>query len=96
MALEISCDDFGYHVALSPPQGPAWHSDGALTATEVMERLHGLGCHQSDVMAALNNANPGWRVEHDVEIRRRRELQLEALLQEAADDEPGRHDTAGS
>jgi hypothetical protein len=88
VALEISCDAFGYHVTLSPPEGPMWCSDRALTATEVMERLHGFGCHQTDVMDALNNANPGWRVEHDVEIRRRRAAELEAILREAAN-EPG-------
>jgi hypothetical protein len=95
MVLEIDCDDLGYHVALSPPQGPAWRSDRALTATEVMERLHGFGCHQTDVVDALNDANPGWRVEHDVEIRRRRALELEAILREAAN-ESGHDDTRGS
>jgi hypothetical protein len=86
MAIEISLSAFGYHVRVTPPEAAPWESRSPLTATEVMEHLHSFGCHQTDVMDALNVANPAWRVEHEAEIRRRRNAALETLLNEATDE----------
>lgn len=88
MGIEITLDAFGYyHVTVTPPEAARWESEGALAATEVMERLHDLGCHQTDVMDALNVANPAWRVEHDAEVRRLRDAALETILREPKPDD---------
>ena len=88
MALEVTIDSFGYHLSVSPPEGRPWRSTTALTATEALEKLQELGCHQTDAMDAMDVANPGWRLEHDTEVRRRRDSELEAILREAAGEPP--------
>jgi hypothetical protein len=57
---------------MCPPEGPHWRSSEAMTATAVLEKLSGLGCHSTDITDALHEADPGWTVKHDEEVRRRR------------------------
>jgi len=84
MSIEITYNGVGYHVSVSPPDAPAWHSPHALTPTEAMTELSKRGCHSTDVTDALAAANPEWFVEHDREVRRRRDEELSAFLEEAS------------
>ena len=46
-----------------------------MTASELLGRLSALGCHSTDITDALYEADPQWAVEHDAEVRRRRQQQ---------------------
>jgi hypothetical protein len=63
-----------YHVTVSPPDGPHWRSAEPLTATAILEKLGDMGCHSREITDALYAADPKWGVEHDDEIRRRRQI----------------------
>lgn len=79
MSVDIAYEVGRYRVNLSPPQGAPWVSL-LLTATEVLEQLSARGCHSTDVTDALFAANPAWPETHDAEVRRRREVELNAIL----------------
>jgi len=87
MSIEITYDGGGYHVSVTPPHAPAWHSPRGLTPTEAMTELSKRGCHPTDVTDALTTANPEWFVEHDREVRRRRDEELRAILEDVASEE---------
>lgn len=87
MSVEITYEGGLYRVHLSPPNGAPWVSP-LLTPTEVLEQLSARGCHSTDITDALFAANPAWPQAHDAEVRRRRELELNAILD--ADQEPDR------
>jgi len=72
MPIEIIKHGAGYHVTLSPPEGPLWRSDAIMTATEVLARLSSLGCHSTDITDAIHAADPAWSMLHDEEVLRRR------------------------
>lgn len=86
MSLEIVYEPPGYRVSVSPPHAAAWQSPRPLTPTEVLEELSKRGCHSTDITDALYSANPAWTVEHDGEVRRRREAELHAMLNEPPED----------
>jgi hypothetical protein len=46
----------------------------------VLEELSARGCHSPAITDALFAANPEWSRAHDAEVRRRRELELNAIL----------------
>lgn len=84
MSLEVVHESGGYRVSVTPPHAESWHSSRLLTATEVLEELSKRGCHSTDITDALYVANPDWTRAHDAEVRRRRDEELKALL-----DQPG-------
>ena len=43
-----------------------------MTPTPILEKLSGLGCPSTDTTDALYEADPGWTVKYDEEVRRRR------------------------
>ncbi len=43
-----------------------------MTATAILEKLSYLGCHSTAITDAIYEADPGWAVKHDEEVRRRR------------------------
>lgn len=55
-----------------PARGSSLAFSEAMTPTAVLERLSGLGCHSTDITDALYEADPGWTVKHDQEVRRMR------------------------
>ena len=63
-----------YDVEVSPPDGPGWRSESALTPTEVLARLGELGVHSTVITDALSDADPSWSIAHDAEVTRRRGL----------------------
>lgn len=89
MSLEIVYEPGGYRVSVSPPHAEAWHSTRLLTPTEVLEELSKRGCHSTDITDALYAANPGWTVAHDAEVCRRRDEELQGILNEPTDDGDG-------
>ncbi len=86
MSVDIAFKVGRYRVHLSPPEGASWVSP-LLTATQVLDQLSARGCHSTDITDALFAADPAWPHAHDAEVRRRRELELNAILD--CDQEPG-------
>jgi hypothetical protein len=84
MSVNVTYEDGRYWVELSPPHGAQWTSAG-LTATEVLEELSARGCHSTAITDALFAANPEWPKAHDAEVRRRREFELQAILDEGSE-----------
>ncbi|CAB4692051.1 MAG: hypothetical protein F2659_04060 [Actinobacteria bacterium] len=84
MSVDVTYEGGRYWVELSPPHGTQWTSSW-LTATEVLEELSARGCHSTAITDALFAANPEWPEAHDAEVRRRRELELQAILDEGSD-----------
>ncbi len=72
MAITLSHEPDGYRLSVSPPHGVSWSSDKLLTAFEVMVELAERGCHLTDAMDALTDANPKWTEAYDAEVIRRR------------------------
>ena len=89
MPVDVFYQGGGYRVSVSPPHAEPWASTRLMSATEVLEELSARGCHSTDITDALYAANPGWTVEHDAEVRRRRDKELDGLLGESADDGHG-------
>ncbi len=85
LSIEVMHESDGYLVYVSPPHADVWKSVQLMSATEVVQFLASLGCHQTDVMDALDIANPGWKSEHDNEIRRRRDVELQQILRKSMD-----------
>lgn len=88
MSLDVIYEAGGYRVSVSPPHAESWQSPRLLTATEVVEELAARGCHSTDITDALYCANPDWTQAHDAEVRRRRDEELKALLDESTGDGP--------
>jgi len=84
MSVDVTYEGGRYCVELSPPHGVRWTSTG-LTATEVLEELSARGCHSTAITDALFAANPEWSKAHDAEVRRRRELEPKAMLDEESE-----------
>ena len=73
MAIEIHWDGKGYTVEVTPPDADPWHSEGVLSASEVIAACSHRGCHSTDITDALDAAGVDWRAEHDADVARNRE-----------------------
>jgi hypothetical protein len=84
VAIDIAHEAGGYSVSVSPPHSSQpWQSRRLLTATEVLEELSARGCHSTDATDALYMADANWVVNHDAEVRRRRETGAPGPAQQA-------------
>ncbi|HWF17226.1 MAG TPA: hypothetical protein VG244_13660 [Acidimicrobiales bacterium] len=71
MSIQVHHGEGGWHLAATPPDVRQKETGTAATPTEALETLKSWGCPSRASTDALDLAEPGWRVQHDAEIRRR-------------------------
>jgi len=72
VAILLTLDGERFWVEVTPRDADEWRSDQPLTATEVLGVLSKRGCDSTEVIYALDQADPTWSVRHDAEVMRRR------------------------
>lgn len=67
MAIRIRRVDSKYIAEVTPPHGGGsrWASPGPMSADDVIAKLRSLGCHQTDIADAFDEADPGWDMRSD-------------------------------